>query len=185
MAKKLILFDAGRRRQKWLLLLSIIVLGEVGVLTKGYCELAGRNLPVVGDIILSFVEMGKLRAAIKIMFALGCVLGIDFGKLEEYARSKKLPILPQLQPQQPQKQIAMLQAGTKQPLSNHIPQHLPQFPDPHAYVRTPVSFIISITNGRQHWIIRVYIHIKVLQNIFLNCRKVLVPRNFFTFWSKI
>lgn len=95
------------------------------MLSKNYCELAGRNEPVIADIVLSFVEMG-----------------IDFNKLEEkyqQLKSKKLPILPQLQPQQPAKQIAMLQAGTKQPLPNHIPQYLPMFPDPHAYVRTPVS----------------------------------------------
>lgn len=106
------------------------------MLSKNYCELAGRNEPVIADIILSFVEMG-----------------IDFNKLEEkyqQMKSKKLPILPQLQPQQPPKQIAMLQAGTKQPLPNHIPQHLPMFPDPHAYVRTPVNWVVLCIRQPSH-----------------------------------
>lgn len=33
----------------------------------------------------------------------------------------------------------MLQAGTKQIHPGHVPDHLPAFPDPHAYIRTPVS----------------------------------------------
>lgn len=59
--------------------------------------------------------------------------------LDSYIKNGKHTILPNLQPQQPQKQLNMLSAGSKQPLPPHIPPHLPQFPDPHAYVRTPVS----------------------------------------------
>lgn len=66
-------------------------------------------------------------------------LGFNVSRLEQYVKEKKYPILPDLQAQQPQKQLSMLQAGIKQPLPNHIPQHLPSFPDPHAYIRTPVS----------------------------------------------
>lgn len=65
-------------------------------------------------------------------------IGVDFSGLQQYVKGIKHAVLPPLQPQQPQKQMNMLQAGTKQSLPNHIPQHLPSFPDPHAYIRTPV-----------------------------------------------
>lgn len=93
---------------------------EIGLLSKNYCELAGRIEPIIADVILGFVEMG-----------------IDVSGLEEYTKKIKHGILPPLQQQQPQKQLSMLQAGTKQSLPSHIPPHLPAFPDPHAYIRTP------------------------------------------------
>lgn len=95
-------------------------LSEIGSMSKNYCELSGRSEPVIADIILGFVEMG-----------------IDFSGLQHYVKSGKHAVLPTLQTQQPQKQMNMLQAGTKQSLPSHIPQHLPTFPDPHAYIRTP------------------------------------------------
>lgn len=70
-------------------------------------------------------------------------LGFDFSSLEQYVKNGKHPALPALQPQQPQKHLSMLQAGIKQPLPSYIPQHLPVFPDPHAYIRTPVSVSLS------------------------------------------
>lgn len=72
------------------------------------------------------------------------VLGFDFSGLEQYVKNSKHMSLPQLQTQQPQKHLSMLQAGTKQPLPSYIPQHLPSFPDPHAYIRTPVSSSYTI-----------------------------------------
>ncbi|CAG9821198.1 unnamed protein product [Phaedon cochleariae] len=94
---------------------------ETASLSKNYCELAGRVEPVIADVILGFVEMG-----------------FNFNSLESYYRTvKHSAVLPPLQQQQSQKQLSMLAAGSKQPLPSHIPQHLPQFPDPHAYVRTP------------------------------------------------
>jgi transcription initiation factor TFIID subunit 8 len=66
-------------------------------------------------------------------------MGHNFSDLMVYTKGMKHSILPPLQTQQPQKQLNMLPAGSKHPLPPYIPQHLPQFPDPHAYVRTPVS----------------------------------------------
>lgn len=79
-----------------------------------------------------------LNFHLKICIMLCIVLGINFNGLEQYIKQGKHPILPDLQPQQPQKQLSMLQAGTKQSLPSHIPPHFPPFPDPHAYIRTPV-----------------------------------------------
>lgn len=93
---------------------------EIATLTRSFCELSGRVEPVLGDVVLGFVEMG-----------------FNLNTLEHYVKSSKHSILPSLQPQQPQKQLNMLAAGSKQPLPSHIPQHFPPFPDPHAYVRTP------------------------------------------------
>ncbi|KAJ8966317.1 hypothetical protein NQ314_003582 [Rhamnusium bicolor] len=93
---------------------------EIGTLSKSYCELSGRSEPVIADIILGFVEMGY-----------------NFSSLDHYIKGIKHTVLPALQQQQPQKQLNMLPAGTKLALPPHIPQHLPQFPDPYAYVRTP------------------------------------------------
>lgn len=72
------------------------------------------------------------------------VLGFDFSGLDQYTKSVKHTVLPALQPQQPQKQLSMLQAGIKQPLPSYIPSHLPSFPDPHAYIRTPVSIFDTL-----------------------------------------
>lgn len=93
---------------------------EIGQSSKNYCELSGRTEPLIADVILGFVEMG-----------------INFTQLSEFIKQHKLQVLPTLQPQQQPKQLNMLQAGTKQPLPSHIPQHLPSFPDPHSYIRTP------------------------------------------------
>ncbi|VEN34029.1 unnamed protein product [Callosobruchus maculatus] len=93
---------------------------EIANLSKSYCELSGRSEPIIADVILGFVEMG-----------------FNFNKLDSYLKGTKHAVLPNLQPQQQQKLYNMLAAGTKQPLPPHIPPHLPQFPDPHAYVRTP------------------------------------------------
>ncbi|KAJ8955725.1 hypothetical protein NQ318_008597 [Aromia moschata] len=95
-------------------------ISEVGNQSKNYCELSGRSEPLIADVVLGFVDMG-----------------FNFNSLDSYVKSGKHSVLPTLQTQQPQKQLSMLPAGTKQPLPSHIPQHLPQFPDPHAYVRTP------------------------------------------------
>lgn len=40
------------------LLCNISVLYEIGYMSKNYCELSGRVEPVIGDVILGFVEMG-------------------------------------------------------------------------------------------------------------------------------
>lgn len=66
-------------------------------------------------------------------------IGIDFSKLSDFAKGTKRTVLPSLQAQTQPKQLNMLRAGVKQSLPSFIPSHLPSFPDPHAYIRTPVS----------------------------------------------
>ncbi|KAF4527033.1 hypothetical protein B566_EDAN001581 [Ephemera danica] len=93
---------------------------EIGASSRAYCELAGRVQPLVGDVVVALVNMG-----------------ISIDGLERHARRNHRLILPALNPAAQPKQLAILQAGQKLPHPAHIPAHLPVFPDPHAYIRTP------------------------------------------------
>ncbi|XP_050080790.1 transcription initiation factor TFIID subunit 8-like [Anopheles maculipalpis] len=93
---------------------------ELGQSARNYCELAGRTQPVIGDVIVSLINMG-----------------ISVRGLETFAKRESRHTLPQPQQAQAQKQQSILQAGQKIPHPSYIPNHLPQFPDPHAYIRTP------------------------------------------------
>lgn len=67
--------------------------------------------------------------------------GINLSSLEQYAaRPNRHVIQPPQQAPAP-RTPAMLSAGSKAKPAPHIPFHLPPLPDPHAYIRTPVSFI--------------------------------------------
>jgi transcription initiation factor TFIID subunit 8 len=87
---------------------------------KNYCELAGRIQPLAGDLVMTYADMG-----------------IDLKGVDKYARRQQRMVLPALGTANPAKPIVILQAGTKLSHPSHIPEHLPSFPDPHAYIRTP------------------------------------------------
>ncbi|XP_035893821.1 transcription initiation factor TFIID subunit 8-like [Anopheles stephensi] len=93
---------------------------ELGQSARNYCELAGRTQPVIGDVVVSLINMG-----------------ISIRGMEAFAKREGRHMLPQPQQAQAQKQQSILQAGQKIPHPSYIPNHLPQFPDPHAYIRTP------------------------------------------------
>ncbi|XP_015517026.1 transcription initiation factor TFIID subunit 8 [Neodiprion pinetum] len=93
---------------------------EVGDSAKNYCELSGRTEPLIADVILALINMG-----------------IKLEGMETYGKRLNRTVLPQLQQQIQAKQLNILQAGVKQNHPSHIPNHLPPFPDPHAYIRTP------------------------------------------------
>lgn len=94
---------------------------QIGLSARNYCEFSGRTVPVVGDVVLALANMG-----------------INFKGIEEFAKREKHAIIPNPCQQQPQKQTNLLQAGAKYPHPSHVPSYLPPFPDPHAYIRTPV-----------------------------------------------
>ena len=77
---------------------------------------------MIGDVVVALVNMG-----------------ISIRGLDTFAKREGRHVLPQPQQAQAQKQQSILQAGQKIPHPSYIPSHLPQFPDPHAYIRTPVS----------------------------------------------
>eukprot|EP00731_Ephydatia_muelleri_P019894 Em0012g719a len=93
---------------------------EIGRMTRMYCELAQRNEPTLSDVQLALLEAG---AEVK------C--------LADYSKRPQRRNLPRQPRTFPQSQPKCLQVGGKVPHPPHIPNHLPQFPDPHTYIRTP------------------------------------------------
>ncbi|XP_012058850.1 PREDICTED: transcription initiation factor TFIID subunit 8 [Atta cephalotes] len=93
---------------------------EIGASGRNYCELSGRTEPLIADVILALINMG-----------------IKLDNIETYAKRQSRTVLPTLQQQTQAKQLNILQAGVKQGHPSHIPNYLPSFPDPHAYIRTP------------------------------------------------
>lgn len=107
------------------------VLVEIGGSTRNYCELAGRTNPVIGDVVMALSMMG-----------------IVFRDLDKFAFRENRSIIPAMQTCLPTKQFNILQAGSKQSNPSHIPNHslIPSLPDPHSYIRTPVSLPFKILN---------------------------------------
>lgn len=99
------------------------VLVEIGQSARNYCELSGRTQPVIGDVIVALINNG-----------------LSVQGIEAYARRDKRQIVQNPQSMGSNKQASLLQAGTKHSHPSHIPNFMPVLPDPHAYIRTPVSF---------------------------------------------
>lgn len=77
-------------------------------------------MPTVGDVSLALINMG-----------------ISISSLDPYMRSEKHAPIP-LPPQQTQqRQLNLLQAGSKSSHPHYVPSYFPSMPDPHAYIRTP------------------------------------------------
>ncbi|KAL1117226.1 hypothetical protein AAG570_004553 [Ranatra chinensis] len=95
-------------------------IAETGSSARSYCELAGRTEPLFADVILALVNGG-----------------FNVSGIEEHARRPNKNVIPAPLASAQPKQLSILQAGTKRPHPSHIPAHLPVFPDPHAYIRTP------------------------------------------------
>ena len=100
--------------------LSQSLITELGRSARAFCELAGRVEPVVADLVLALVEMG-----------------VSTDGLREYAlRSGRLTVSAPGQTVA-SKQTAILHTGNKKRHPAHIPDHLPEMPDSHSYIRTP------------------------------------------------
>lgn len=95
---------------------------EISFSAKNYSELSGRTQPIVGDIVVALVN-----------------LGINVQGIATFAKRESRATIPTPQQVSTTKQMSLLQAGTKQSHPPHIPHYLPVLPDPHAYIRTPVS----------------------------------------------
>lgn len=96
------------------------LIAEIGQSSRNYCELSGRTQPVIGDVIVALINNG-----------------ISLQGLEAYAKRDNRQTIPPPQQINPQKQLSLLQAGTKNSHPSHIPNYLPVLPDPHSYIRTP------------------------------------------------
>ncbi|KAK7873130.1 hypothetical protein R5R35_006356 [Gryllus longicercus] len=97
---------------------SLIV--EIGSSSRSYCELSGRTEPVIGDVIMALVNMG-----------------LSLEGIEQHAYRSNASVLAAPLTGVNPKTLNILQAGVKQSHPCYIPTHLPFFPDPHAYIRTP------------------------------------------------
>lgn len=95
---------------------------EIAHTSRDYAELSGRTQPVIGDVVVSLIN-----------------LGISLQGITTYAKRENRPTISAPQQIGTQKPLSLLQAGTKLSHPSHIPHHLPPLPDPHAYIRTPVS----------------------------------------------
>ncbi|XP_071796161.1 transcription initiation factor TFIID subunit 8-like [Asterias amurensis] len=94
-------------------------ISEIGRSARTYCELAGRTLPMVADVGIALSGMGS-----------------NVKGLNPYVRRRRrLPTLHQDRCKQ-SVQCKALQAGEKKSHPSYIPDHLPEFPDPHSYIRT-------------------------------------------------
>lgn len=65
-------------------------------------------------------------------------MGISHNALEVYAQRARRLVLPTPTQGVATKPTGILQTGQKRPHPSHIPDHLPSFPDSHAYIQTPV-----------------------------------------------
>ncbi|NWR26156.1 TAF8 factor, partial [Emberiza fucata] len=97
-------------------------ISEIGRSAKSYCEHTARTQPTLSDIVVTLVEMG-----------------FNVETLPAYAkRSQRMVITAPPVTNQPVTPKA-LTAGQNKPHPPHIPGHFPEFPDPHTYIKTPVS----------------------------------------------
>lgn len=71
-------------------------------------------------------------------------MGINHTSLESYAKRPKRLVLPTPTQATVTKPTGILQTGQKRPHPGHIADHLPSFPDSHAYVQTPVRMAFLI-----------------------------------------
>ncbi|XP_022094295.1 transcription initiation factor TFIID subunit 8-like [Acanthaster planci] len=95
---------------------------ELGRSARNYCELASRTLPMVTDVGMALTGMGS------------SVRG-----LAHYARRRRrFPPLHQDRGKPPQP-CKPLQTNERKPHPSYIPDHLPEFPDPHTYIRTATN----------------------------------------------
>lgn len=92
---------------------------EIAHTSQNYAELSGRTQPFLGDVVVALTN-----------------LGIPLNGITAFVK-RDIHKIQSPQPISTQKQLNLLQAGTKQSHPPHIPNHLPPLPDPHAYVRTP------------------------------------------------
>ncbi|KAH8387478.1 hypothetical protein KR093_007290 [Drosophila rubida] len=93
---------------------------EIGNSSHNYCELAGRTMPTVGDVSIALINMG-----------------INITSLEPYVRRTTHAAIPLPSQQTQQRQLSLLQAGSKAAHPHYVPSYFPAMPDPHAYIRTP------------------------------------------------
>lgn len=94
---------------------------EASRASRLFAEHNGRSEVTPGDVFNALID-----------------LGLNVESIAEYGRTRRNLIrIPTPPREQPQKQASILQTGQTKPHHAYIPDHLPPFPDPHSYIRTP------------------------------------------------
>ncbi|XP_041084762.1 transcription initiation factor TFIID subunit 8-like [Polyodon spathula] len=93
---------------------------EVGRCAKSYCEHTARTQPTLSDVVVTLVEMG-----------------FNVDTLPFYAKRSQRMVITAPPVTNPPIAPKALTAGQKRQHPSHIPSHLPEFPDPHTYIKTP------------------------------------------------
>lgn len=106
-----------------------LVLFQVGNSSRRYAEVAGRLEPLGADVMMGLIDMGLFKSA---------------SSLLAYAKRSNRAVLPSPLPSVQPRQTSNLQAGTRLPHPPYMPNYMPPFPDPHAYIRTPVRNMFDI-----------------------------------------
>jgi len=105
----------------------ILVLSQMGNSSRRYAEVAGRLEPLGADVMMGLIDMGMFKNA---------------SSLLAYAKRSNRAVLPSPVPSVQPRQTSNLQAGTRLPHPSYMPSYMPAFPDPHAYIRTPVRSLV-------------------------------------------
>lgn len=100
----------------------------MGNSSRRYAEVAGRLEPLGADVMMGLIDMGLFKNA---------------SSLLAYAKRSNRAVLPSPIPSVQPRQTSNLQAGTRLPHPSYMPNYMPPFPDPHAYIRTPVRKLIQ------------------------------------------
>lgn len=98
------------------------VLSQMGNNSRRYAEVAGRLEPLGADVMMGLIDMGLFK---------------NTSSLLAYAKRSNRAVLPSPVPSVQPRQTSNLQAGTRLPHPSYMPNYMPPFPDPHAYIRTP------------------------------------------------
>jgi len=93
---------------------------EAGRSSSAFAELSGRTRVMPTDAVLALLEMG-----------------LDFKNLPGHANRESKSIILSPLPTPTPAAPKILQVGDKKKHPGHIPEHLPAFPDPHTYIKTP------------------------------------------------
>ncbi|KAG7166279.1 transcription initiation factor TFIID subunit 8-like [Homarus americanus] len=92
------------------------LISEIGRSSKAFCEQAYRTEPVVGDVVMALIDMG-----------------ISIEGLQAFRLRQNRVVIAAPAQQVDLKQHNVLQVGDKKSHPQHIPDHLPPFPDTHTY----------------------------------------------------
>lgn len=120
----------------------------MGNSSRRYAEVAGRLEPLGADVMMGLIDMGMFKNA---------------SSLLAYAKRSNRAVLPSPVPSVQPRQTSNLQAGTRLPHPSYMPSYMPAFPDPHAYIRTPVSSLVLCQCTTYSFIFAIYQYIIYFQ----------------------